>query len=473
MSRTEDGGGSSQAQSRDGIGGDPMERKFFGTDGIRGSANSYPMTSDVALKVGMAAGKLFTNGLHRHRVVIGKDTRLSGYMIESALMSGFTAVGMDVFLLGPMPTPAVAMLTRSLRADLGVMISASHNPFADNGIKLFGPDGYKLSDEKEAEIEALMGGDMSEILASPEKIGRATRIESARERYIEFAKRTLPRNLRFDGLRVVIDCANGSGYKVAPEALWELGAEVVTIGVDPNGLNINKDCGSTSLDELIAKVRQVRADLGIALDGDADRVVMVDEKGRVIDGDQLMAVIAEFWLKRGRLAGGGIVATVMSNLGLERFLEDLGLGLERTPVGDRYVVEHMLRHGYNIGGEQSGHIVLSDFSTTGDGLVTALQILAVVVQSGKPVSEVCNRFEPLPQILKNVRYKNGEQPPLDNVAIRRAIDEGKSQLGKSGRLVIRPSGTEPVIRVMAEGDDEKLIDSVVSDIVHAITDAAA
>jgi phosphoglucosamine mutase len=473
MSRTEDGGGSSQAQSRDGIGGDPMERKFFGTDGIRGSANSYPMTSDVALKVGMAAGKLFTNGLHRHRVVIGKDTRLSGYMIESALMSGFTAVGMDVFLLGPMPTPAVAMLTRSLRADLGVMISASHNPFADNGIKLFGPDGYKLSDEKEAEIEALMGGDMSEILASPEKIGRATRIESARERYIEFAKRTLPRNLRFDGLRVVIDCANGSGYKVAPEALWELGAEVVTIGVDPNGLNINKDCGSTSLDELIAKVRQVRADLGIALDGDADRVVMVDEKGRVIDGDQLMAVIAEFWLKRGRLAGGGIVATVMSNLGLERFLEDLGLGLERTPVGDRYVVEHMLRHGYNIGGEQSGHIVLSDFSTTGDGLVTALQILAVVVQSGKPVSEVCNRFEPLPQILKNVRYKNGERPPLDNVAIRRAIDEGKSQLGKSGRLVIRPSGTEPVIRVMAEGDDEKLIDSVVSDIVHAITDAAA
>jgi phosphoglucosamine mutase len=363
------------------------------------------------------------------------------------------------------------MLTRSLRADLGVMISASHNPFADNGIKLFGPDGYKLSDEKEAEIEALMGSDMDDHLAAPEKIGRATRIDSARERYIEFAKRTLPKNLRFDGIRCVIDCANGAGYKVAPEALWELGADVVKIGVDPNGLNINRDCGSTSPEDLIRKVGEVRADIGIALDGDADRVVIVDEKGSIIDGDQLMAVIAESWLKRGRLAGGGIVATVMSNLGLERYLENLDLGLARTPVGDRYVVEHMLRHGYNVGGEQSGHIVLSDFSTTGDGLVTALQILAVVAQSGKPVSEVCNRFEPLPQVLKNVRYKSGQ--PLDNVAVRRAIDSGKSKLGKAGRLVIRPSGTEPVIRVMAEGDDEKLVKTVVSEIVHALTDAAA
>ncbi|MGZ5861903.1 MAG: phosphoglucosamine mutase [Methyloceanibacter sp.] len=449
-----------------------MTRKLFGTDGIRGSANIHPMTSEVALKVGMAAGKLFTNGSYRHRVVIGKDTRLSGYMIESALVSGFTAVGMDVFQLGPMPTPAVAMLTRSLRADLGVMISASHNPFADNGIKLFGPEGYKLSDEKEAEIEELMVGDMAELLAPPEKIGRATRIDSARERYIEFAKRTLPKNLRFDGIRAVIDCANGAAYKVAPEALWELGAEVVKLGVDPDGLNINKDCGSTAPDDLARKVNEVRADIGIALDGDADRVLITDERGRVIDGDQLMAVIAETWLERGRLAGGGVVATVMSNLGLERYLEGLGLGLVRTPVGDRYVVEHMRQHGYNVGGEQSGHIVLSDFSTTGDGLVTALQILAVVAQSGKPVSEICSRFEALPQVLKNVRYKNGRQP-LDNVAVRRAIDSGNSRLGKSGRLVIRPSGTEPVIRVMGEGDDERLVNTVVSDIVHALTDAAA
>ena len=448
-----------------------MARNYFGTDGIRGSANTYPMTSEVAMKVGMAAGKLFTNGDHRHRVVIGKDTRLSGYMIESALVSGFTAVGMDVFLLGPMPTPAVAMLTRSLRADLGVMISASHNPFVDNGIKLFGPDGYKLSDETEAQVEALMGGDCSQLLAPGDQIGRATRIDSARERYIEFAKRTLPKNIRFDGLRAVIDCANGAGYKVAPEALWELGADVVKLGVDPDGRNINRECGSTAPEDLIRKVNEVRADIGIALDGDADRVVIVDEKGRIIDGDQIMAVIAESWLRRGRLAGGGIVATVMSNLGLERYLESLELGMERTPVGDRYVVEHMRRHGYNVGGEQSGHIVLSDFSTTGDGLVTALQILAVVAQSGKPVSEVCNRFDPLPQVLTNVRYTNGQ--PLDNIAVRRAIDSGKSKLGTSGRIVIRPSGTEPVIRVMAEGDDEGLVKTVVSDIVHALTDAAA
>ncbi|MCJ7787981.1 MAG: phosphoglucosamine mutase [Methyloceanibacter sp.] len=431
-----------------------MTRKYFGTDGIRGGANAFPMTSEVAMRVGMAAGKLFTNGSYRHRVVIGKDTRLSGYMIESALVSGFTAVGMDVFQLGPMPTPAVAMLTRSLRADLGVMISASHNPFIDNGIKLFGPDGYKLSDETEAEIEQMMEGDSTELLAAAESIGRATRIDSARERYIEFAKRTLPKNIRFDGIRAVIDCANGAGYKVAPEALWELGAEVIKIGVDPNGLNINKDCGTTAPEDLIRKVSEVRADIGIAL-----------------DGDQLMAVIAESWLMRGRLAGGGVVATVMSNLGLERYLEGLGLGLARTPVGDRYVVEHMRRHGYNVGGEQSGHIVLSDFSTTGDGLITALQLLAVVAQSGKPVSEICNRFEPLPQVLENVRYKNGQ--PLDNVGVQRAISDGKSKLGKAGRLVIRPSGTEPVIRVMAEGDDERLVKTVVSDIVHALTAAAA
>ncbi|MBM3543404.1 MAG: phosphoglucosamine mutase [Alphaproteobacteria bacterium] len=448
-----------------------MTRKYFGTDGIRGSANAFPMTSEVALKVGMSAGKLFTNGSYRHRVVIGKDTRLSGYMIESALVSGFTAVGMDVFQLGPMPTPAVAMLTRSLRADLGVMISASHNPYVDNGIKLFGPDGYKLSDETEAEIEQLMEGDSTELLAAAESIGRATRIDSARERYVEFAKRTLPKNIRFDGIRVVIDCANGAGYKVAPEALWELGAEVIKIGVEPNGLNINKDCGSTAPEDLIRKVNEVRADIGIALDGDADRVVIVDEKGAIIDGDQLMAVIAESWLMRGRLAGGGVVATVMSNLALERYLENLGLGLVRTPVGDRYVVEHMRAHGYNVGGEQSGHIVLSDFSTTGDGLITALQLLAVVAQSGKPVSEICNRFEPLPQIMQNVRYKNGQ--PLDNVGVQRAISDGKSKLGKAGRLVIRPSGTEPVIRVMAEGDDERLVKRVVSDIVHALSDAAA
>ncbi len=462
----------SPAQQGEDTGGLDMARKYFGTDGIRGSANAFPMTSEAALRVGMAAGHLFTKGSYRHRVVIGKDTRLSGYMIESALVSGFTAVGMDVFQLGPMPTPAVAMLTRSLRADLGVMISASHNPYVDNGIKLFGPDGYKLSDETETEIEALMEGDTTELLAPSEKIGRATRIDSARERYVEFAKRTLPKNIRFDGIRVVIDCANGAGYKVAPEALWELGAEVIKIGVDPNGLNINKDCGSTAPEDLIRKVSEVRADIGIALDGDADRVVIVDEKGNIIDGDQLMAVIAESWLMRGRLAGGGIVATVMSNLGLERYLEGLGLGLARTPVGDRYVVEHMRRHGYNVGGEQSGHIVLSDFSTTGDGLVTALQLLAVVAQSGKPVSEICNRFEPLPQILQNVRYKNGGQP-LDNVGVQRAISDGKSRLGKTGRLVIRPSGTEPVIRVMAEGDDERLVKTVVSEIVHALTDAAA
>jgi phosphoglucosamine mutase len=447
-----------------------MSRRYFGTDGIRGLANSAPMTSEIALKVGMAAGKLFSSGTHRHRVVIGKDTRLSGYMIESALMSGFTAVGMDVFLLGPMPTPAVAMLTRSLRADLGVMISASHNPYADNGIKLFDPDGYKLSDEAERQIEALMEAPSGELLAPAERIGRAKRIESAQERYIEFAKRTLARNIRLNDLRVVIDCANGAGYQVAPDALWELGAEVVKIGVEPNGHNINLKCGSTAPEALCAKVREMRADIGIALDGDADRVVIVDEKGAIVGGDQIMGVIAESWHRRGRLAAGGVVATVMSNLGLERYLRELGLAMVRTPVGDRYVVEHMRKHGYNVGGEQSGHIVLSDFTTTGDGLVTALQVLSVVVGTGKPVSEVCKRFEPLPQILENVRYANGS--PLEQAAVRKAIDAGLERLGSNGRLVIRPSGTEPVIRVMAEGDDADLVMRAVDDIVDAVTTAA-
>jgi phosphoglucosamine mutase len=448
-----------------------MTRRYFGTDGIRGLANTSPMTSEVALKVGMAAGKIFQNGNYRHRVVIGKDTRLSGYMLEAALMSGFTAVGMDVFLLGPMPTPAVAMLTRSLRADLGVMISASHNPFEDNGIKLFDADGYKLSDDTEKKIEDMIEANTGELLVSAEAIGRATRVESAQERYIEFAKRTLPRDLRLDGLRIVIDCANGAGYKVAPEALWELGAEVVKIGVEPNGRNINDHCGSTDPEALIAKVREVRADIGIALDGDADRVVIVNEKGEMVDGDQIMAVIAEDWHARGKLTAGGVVATVMSNLGLERYLKGIGLNLVRTPVGDRYVVDQMRKHGYNVGGEQSGHIVMSDFVTTGDGLVTALQILAVVVSTGKTVSQVTNRFEALPQILKNVRYANGS--PLEDSRVVRAIDAGKAKLGEAGRLVIRPSGTEPVIRVMAEGDDERLVSTVVGDIVAAVRAAAA
>jgi phosphoglucosamine mutase len=447
-----------------------MTRRYFGTDGIRGPANTHPMTSEVALKVGMAAGKLFQTGSHRHRVVIGKDTRLSGYMLEAALMSGFTSVGVDVFLLGPMPTPAVAMLTRSLRADIGVMISASHNKYEDNGIKLFDPDGYKLSDEMELSIERLIEADSRTMLATADRIGRATRVESAQERYIEFAKRTLPKNLKLTGLRIVIDCANGAAYKVAPEALWELGAEVIKIGVEPNGRNINDKCGSTAPELLVQKVKEFRADIGIALDGDADRVVIVDEKGQIVDGDQLMAVIAESWHRRGKLSAGGVVATVMSNLGLERYLKTLGLGMVRTPVGDRYVVEHMRKHGYNVGGEQSGHIVLSDFTTTGDGLVSALQVLACVVATGKPVSEVCARFTPLPQVLKNVRYQSGK--PLDDKRVRKAIEGAQQKLGEKGRIVIRPSGTEPVIRVMAEGDDETLVNTVVGEIVDAVKVAA-
>ncbi|MDX2258019.1 MAG: phosphoglucosamine mutase [Hyphomicrobiaceae bacterium] len=450
-----------------------MARRYFGTDGIRGLANRHPMTSEVALKVGMAAGTMFRNGgqSHRPRVVIGKDTRLSGYMLEAALMSGFTAVGLDVFLLGPMPTPAVAMLTRSLRADLGVMISASHNRFDDNGIKLFDPDGYKLSDEVELKIEELIEADPASLLAAPDAIGRATRVESAQERYIEYAKRTLPKNLRLDGLRIVIDCANGAGYRVAPDALWELGAEVIKIGVEPNGRNINHKCGSTAPEALIDKVREVRADIGIALDGDADRVVIIDETGRAVDGDQLMAVIADSWHRRGRLAAGGIVATVMSNLGLERYLAGRGLNMARTPVGDRYVVEYMRQHGYNVGGEQSGHIVLSDFTTTGDGLVSALQVLAVAVATDRPVSEVCARFEPVPQLLENVRYSRGK--PLEDDRVKAAIEAARARLGNTGRLVIRPSGTEPVIRVMAEGDDLDLVRRVVGDICESVRTAAA
>ncbi|MDA4847894.1 phosphoglucosamine mutase [Hoeflea poritis] len=444
-----------------------MSRQYFGTDGIRGKSNTFPMTPDVAMRVGLAAGKLFRRGDHRHRVVIGKDTRLSGYMLENALVAGFTASGMDVFLLGPIPTPAVAMLTRSLRSDIGVMISASHNPYVDNGIKLFGPDGFKLSDEIEIQIERLIEADMSRLLAKSESIGRAKRIDGVHDRYIEFAKRTMPRDVSLSGLRVAIDCANGAAYKVAPAALWELGAEVITLGNEPNGHNINLDCGSTHPVALAKKVHEVRADIGIALDGDADRVLIVDEKGAVVDGDQLMAVIAESWSGDSRLSGGGIVATVMSNLGLERFLTDHDLQLARTKVGDRYVVEHMRANGFNVGGEQSGHIVLSDFATTGDGLVAALQILACVKRMDRPVSEVCRRFEPVPQLLKNVRISGGK--PLENKHVQQAIRSAEEELAESGRLVIRPSGTEPLIRVMAEGDDKDMIERIVDQIVDVIS----
>ena len=388
-----------------------MSRKYFGTDGIRGRANQEPMTAATALKVGMAAGRVFTRGEHRHRVVIGKDTRLSGYMIENALVAGFTSVGMDVFQFGPLPTPAVAMLTRSLRADLGVMISASHNSYGDNGIKLFGPDGFKLSDEVEQEIEHHMDNGLTDGLAAPSRIGRAKRIEDAQARYIEFAKRTFPRRLSLEGIRIVVDCVHGAAYKVAPTALWELGAEVFSVGVDPNGTNINEGCGSTSTDMMAGKVRELRADIGIALDGDADRVIIVDEHGEVVDGDQVMAAIATSWSGKDMLQGGGIVATVMSNLGLERYLEGQGLKLARTKVGDRYVVEHMRAHGFNLGGEQSGHVVLSDFATTGDGLIAALQVLAVMAETEKPLSEICRLFDPLPQLLRNVRFRDGGVTP--------------------------------------------------------------
>jgi phosphoglucosamine mutase len=426
------------------------------------------MTAEVAMKVGMAAGLSFQRGKHRHRVVLGKDTRLSGYMIENAMVAGFCAAGMDVFLLGPIPTPAVAMLARSLRADIGVMISASHNPYYDNGIKLFGPDGYKLSDEIEMRIESLLDSDIDIALADADGLGRAKRVDGVHDRYIEFAKRTLPRSMSLAGLRIVIDCAHGAGYKVAPAALWELGAEVFTINNEPNGFNINQDCGSTHPASLAKKVHEVRADIGIALDGDADRMIIVDENGTVVDGDQIIALIAEAWQQNGRLAGGGVVATIMSNLGLERFLSSIDLQLFRTQVGDRYVVEHMRAHGFNVGGEQSGHIVLSDFSTTGDGLVSALQVLACIKRSNKPVSELCRKFEPVPQLLKNVRVSGGK--PLETTTVKAAIEDARDRLGNAGRLVIRPSGTEPLIRVMAEGDDRGLVEAVVNDLVGVISE---
>ena len=447
-----------------------MVRKYFGTDGIRGRANGV-ITPELALKVGQATGIAFRRGEHRHRVVIGKDTRLSGYMIETALIAGFTSVGMDVLQLGPMPTPAVAMLTRSMRADLGVMISASHNPFDDNGIKLFGPDGYKLTDQVEREIERLIDADMVKRLAKSRDLGRAKRIDGVHDRYIEFAKRTLPRNLSLEGLRVVLDCANGAAYRVAPDALWELGADVIAIGVEPDGFNINRECGSTAPEALCRKVREMRADIGIALDGDADRVVIADEQGHLVDGDQLLAVIAASWHENGRLAQPGVVSTVMSNLGLERHLQSLKLSLIRTPVGDRYVLEYMREHGYNVGGEPSGHIILSDFTTTGDGFVAALQVLAVVKKHDKPVSQVCHRFNALPQVHKNVHYRSGK--PLENSKVRSVIEDAEQRLNGHGRLVVRPSGTEPVIRVMGEGDDKALVEEIVDGIVDVLTDHAA
>ncbi len=442
---------------------------LFGTDGIRGVANREPMTAETAMKVGAAAGSLFVRGDHRHRVVIGKDTRLSGYLFEPALTAGFVSVGMDVILVGPMPTPAVAMLTRALRADLGVMISASHNPFADNGIKLFGPDGYKLSDETEARIEAAVHGG-ARRLAAPDALGRARRLDDAEGRYIEFVKTSVTQPLGLEGRRVVIDCAHGAAYKVAPTVLWELGAEVIAIGAAPDGFNINRGCGSTDTALLARTVLERGADIGIALDGDADRVVICDEHGTVVDGDHIMALIASSWADAGRLRGGGVVATVMSNLGLERYLAGLGLVLARTRVGDRYVVEHMREHGFNLGGEQSGHIVMSDHATTGDGLIAALQTMAALASTGRRASDVTALFAPLPQVLRNVRVDGGD--PLASERARAAIAAGRARLGEAGRLVIRKSGTEPVIRVMAEGDDEGLVSAVVDDIAAAVGRAA-
>ena len=446
-----------------------MARKIFGTDGIRGSANSDPMTAEIALRIGMAAGRIFTRGAHRHSVVIGKDTRLSGYMLEPALAAGFIAMGMDVIFAGPMPTPAVAVLTRSLRADLGVMISASHNPFHDNGIKLFGPDGYKLSDDTEEQIESMIEADMQPDLAGSKDLGRAKRLDDSEGRYIEFVKNTFPKGLRLDGVKIVVDCANGAAYKVAPAALWELGADVVTYGVEPDGFNINQYCGSTDTRTMCRMVREHGADIGIAFDGDADRVLVADETGKLLDGDQLMATVAEAWHTAGRLQGGGIVATVMSNLGLEHYIHGLGLTMERTQVGDRYVVEHMRANGFNVGGEQSGHIVLSDYTTTGDGLIAALEVLSAMVQSDRKLSEVGRRFEPLPQILENVRFTG--TPPLDNATVIKAVKSAEDRLGNTGRILIRKSGTEPLIRVMAEGEDAALVQGVVSEIVLAIEQA--
>jgi phosphoglucosamine mutase len=446
-----------------------MARKYFGTDGIRGRTNAGAMTAEMAMKIGMAAGAHFVRGDHRHRVVIGKDTRLSGYMLENALVAGFTSVGMDVVQVGPMPTPAVAMLVKSMRADMGVMLSASHNPYQDNGIKLFGPDGYKLSDADEMAIEALLDADA--MLAAPAQIGRARRVEDARGRYIHFAKTCFPEDLRLDELKIVIDCANGAAYQVAPSALWELGADIITLGVSPNGTNINDKCGSTAPALLQETVVASGADIGIALDGDADRLIVVDEQGRIVDGDQIMALIGASWAKAGTLKGGGVVATVMSNLGLERFLKGEGLTLERTSVGDRYVLERMRAGGFNVGGEQSGHMILSDYATTGDGLVAALQVLAELVRQNKPASEVLHLFDAVPQLLKNVRFSGGK--PLAAESVKRVIAAAEAELSGTGRLVIRPSGTEPVIRVMAEGDDAAQVERLVDAICDAVKEAAA
>jgi phosphoglucosamine mutase len=445
-------------------------RRLFGTDGIRGKANTDPMTAETALRLGQAAGLMFTRGAHRHRVVIGKDTRLSGYMLEPALTAGFIGAGMDVTLVGPMPTPAVAMLTRSLRADLGVMLSASHNPYEDNGIKLFGPDGFKLSDQAESEIEALMASDMSARLAEPAALGRAARLEDAHGRYVEAAKATFPRGLRLDGLRIVVDCANGAAYRVAPEILWELGATVIKVGVTPDGFNINQGCGSTVPDFLCGQVVEHGADLGVALDGDADRMLVSDEHGELIDGDQILALIARSWGRAGRLRGDGVVATVMSNLGLERCIAGLGMQFHRTKVGDRYVAELMRERGINVGGEQSGHMILSDFATTGDGLVAALQVLAVIVEQARPASEVCRVFTPLPQRLRSVRFAGIS--PLRHTRVHAARGAAERLLGASGRLLVRESGTEPVVRVMAEGEDETLVQRVVDDLCETIAEIA-
>ena len=442
-----------------------MTRKLFGTDGIRGKANAEPMTPETALRVAMAAAQRLRRGDHRHLVVIGKDTRLSGYMVEPALTAGFIACGMDVVLVGPLPTPAVAMLTRSLRADLGVVISASHNPYEDNGIKLFGADGYKLSDEIEAEIEALLtSGNVHRV--GPSELGRAKRLDDAGGRYIEFVKNSFPKGLRLDGLKIVVDCAHGAAYKVAPTVLWELGAEVVPLGVAPDGFNINRDCGSTSTTAMRQSVIAHGADLGLALDGDADRLLIADEHGMMLDGDQLLGLIAERWQTAGRLKGGAVVATVMSNLGLHRHLNKHGMELVRTAVGDRYVVEEMRRRGCNLGGEQSGHIILGDHSTTGDGLIAALQILAAIVDVGAPASRVCRVFEPVPQKLLNLRIEGGT--PLENGAVKQAIAAGEQRLGEGGRLLVRKSGTEPLIRIMAEGEDETLVDAVVEEVAAAV-----
>ena len=445
-------------------------RRLFGTDGIRGKANSEPMTAGIALRLGQAAGLMFTRGTHRHRVVIGKDTRLSGYMIEPALTAGFIGAGMDVTLLGPLPTPAVAMLTRSLRADLGVMISASHNSYEDNGIKLFGPDGNKLSDDAEREIEALMDTRLHARMAAPARLGRANRLEDAAGRYIEAAKGSFPRGLRLDDLKIVIDCAHGAAYRVAPTVLWELGATVIRTGVEPDGFNINKACGSTVPEHLCSLVVEHNADLGIALDGDADRLIMADEHGEIIDGDQVLGLIGRSWQESGRLRGDGIVATVMSNLGLERFLAARGLRLHRTRVGDRYVAEHMRAHGLNIGGEQSGHLILSDFATTGDGLLAALQVLAVLVERQRPASEVCQVFQRLPQCLKNVRFSGVS--PLRLETVQHDIKVAEARLNGSGRVLIRESGTEPLIRVMAEGEDATMVSEVVDALCAVIATAA-